>query len=247
MPRPLRGPLFRWYARRYGVNLDELRLPLAEHASLGAFFVRRLRVDARPFPAETRVFPAPCDGVLQACEALRDGTLLQAKGRPYAVDELLGIPGAGNALEGGHAWTIYLSPRDYHRVHAPLDGRLTQARWIGGARYSVAPAVLSRRAKVLSVNERAVLRIECAFGPLYLVMVGALNVGRIRVVGVEPQANAELVLTRDLARGEELARFELGSTVVLLAPPGGPRPLRELRLGSSVRMGQPIGALAPAR
>lgn len=241
LPRAWREPLFRAYAKRYQVDLDEVRLPLGEHPSLGAFFVRRLRDGAREFPSDPALFPSPCDGTLQASDAIERDTVVQAKGRPYSVRELLAGVGADLEFEGGHAWTIYLSPRDYHRVHTPVSGRLSEAAWVGRARYSVAPSVLSAREKVLSINERCAMRIDTARGALVLVMVGALNVGRIRVVGVEPGADGRARPARELARGDELARFELGSTVVLIAPRGFARP-SELAPGARVRMGQLLGS-----
>lgn len=238
IPRPLRAPLYRAYSRAYRVELGEVRLELAEHPSFASFFVRRLREGARPFASGPDEFPAPCDGTVQALDRIERGTILQAKGRPYSVRELLGGVGEEVELEGGQAWTIYLSPRDYHRVHAPLDARLVEARWLPGSRYSVAPKVLLARPKVFSINERVVMRLESADGPLFLVMVGALNVGRIRVVGVEPNAGGPLTGQRAFARGDELARFELGSTVILVLPPQ-PRAWRtQLALGAAVRMGQ---------
>ena len=244
IPRPLRAPLYRAYSRAYRVELDEVRLELAEHPSFAAFFVRRLREGARPFASGRDEFPAPCDGTVQALDAIERETILQAKGRPYPVRELLGGVGADVALEGGQAWTIYLSPRDYHRVHAPLDARLVEARWLPGARYSVAPKVLLARPKVFSINERVVMRLEGDEGPLFLVMVGALNVGRIRVVGVEPRADGRLPSPRELARGDELARFELGSTVILVLPPQRRAWRTQLALGQSVRMGQSFATRA---
>lgn len=245
IPRPLRTGLFRAYSRAYGVELGEVRLALAEHPSFAAFFVRRLRDGARPFDADPDVFPSPCDGTVQAFDAIEHGTILQAKGRPYPVRELLGGVGEDVELEGGQAWTVYLSPRDYHRVHCPLEAKLVDVRWLPGARHSVAPKVLLARPKVFSINERAVLRLESADGPLFLVMVGALNVGRIRVVGVEPTHDGPLAQPRELKRGDELARFELGSTVVLVIPPQR-RPWRaQLELGRAVRMGTPLALRTP--
>ncbi|HVS08439.1 MAG TPA: archaetidylserine decarboxylase [Planctomycetota bacterium] len=241
LPRALRAPVYRAYGRHFGVDLSELRLPLEEHPSFGAFFVRRLREGARPFPPDPSVLPSPADGYLQSLDSIRDGSVLQAKGRPYAVRELLAGAGEDLELEGGHAWTIYLSPRDYHRVHSPEDSALAEVRWVRGARYSVDPRVLARRPRVLSINERAVLRLEGANGTLLLVMVGALNVGRIRVVGVEPWRSGSPNPPRALRRGEELARFEMGSTVVLIAPRGRAVPVEGLEPGSHLRMGQVIG------
>jgi phosphatidylserine decarboxylase len=243
LPRFARAPVYRTFARRSGADLSEVRDPLAAHASLGEFFVRELRAGARPLDPDPRAILSPVDGTVQSVGQVERGSLLQAKGRSYAVDELCGGLGRGLALEGGTAWTIYLSPRDYHRIHAPLGARLAAARWIDGERFSVAPAVLARR-RVLDVNERCVLRLETARGPLLLVLVGALNVGRIRVVGVEPSYAPEPVRPGTaFERGAELARFELGSTIVLLAPAGAARALPGLAPGQPVRLGRAIGHL----
>ncbi len=126
-------------------------------------------------------------------------------------------------------------------MHSPIAARLGAVAWLPGDLFSVAPAVLARRARVLSINERAVLRLDGASGPLFLVMVGALNVGRIRVVGVEPGRDVRAQEPLDFERGGELARFELGSTVVLVAPPGSYTALAGLEIGMPLRLGQPIG------
>lgn len=241
LPRPLRAPVYRAWSSAFGVDLTELRLALADHPSLSAFFVRRLRPGVRPMPDDAQLLPSPCDGRLQACDAILRGTIVQAKGRPYAVAELLGPLAQGLEFEGGRAWTIYLSPRDYHRVHSPVAARLGAVAWLPGDLFSVAPEVLARRAKVLSINERAVLRLDGARGPLFLVLVGALNVGRIRVVGLEPGRDVSPAQPLDFERGGELARFEMGSTVVLIAPPQSYVALDTLELGMALRLGQPIG------
>jgi phosphatidylserine decarboxylase len=243
VPRALRGPLYRSYARWYGVDLSELRIALDEHPSFAAFFVRRLREGARAFASDPELLPAPCDGTLQAAGEIAEDSLLQAKGRPYSVRALLAGAGAGAALDGGFAWTIYLSPRDYHRVHAPFAGALADVRWVPGSRHSVAPRVLERR-DVLARNERAVLTLATADGPHFLVLVGAFNVGRIRVVGVERRRDGAIDPPRAVARGDELARFELGSTVVLIAPRGSFRPIAGPEPGARVRMGEPLGRRA---
>ena len=118
---------------------------------------------------------------------------------------------------------------------------MTEHVHIPGARHSVAPKVLERR-KVLSINERVVLRLETERGPLLLVLVGALNVGRIRTVGVDPLHRGPLAKPLELERGAELARFEMGSTIVLVSPPGGPTTLPDLSEGQPVRLGQAIGS-----
>lgn len=247
LPRRLRAPVYRAFARYAGADLDEVRIPLVEHPSLGAFFVRRLAEGLRPMPEDPAAIASPVDGTVQTLERIRSGTILQAKGRPYSVAELIGDADDARALEGGRAWTIYLGPKDYHRIHAPFAADLTAVRWIPGARYSVAPSVLLRR-PVLAVNERAVLQLDhgAAAGAAvrsYLVCVGALNVGRIRVVGVERGASSAAPWPR-FERGAELARFELGSTIVLLVPPSlDPSVAPELAVGDAVRLGRAIGRL----
>jgi phosphatidylserine decarboxylase len=240
IPTFLRAPIYRTYARGTGADLSEVLLPLDLHPSLGAFFIRRLKPDARPISTDRSLLLSPVDGTVQTACPIERGQILQAKGRSYALGEFLGGVSAGIELEGGFAWTIYLSPRDYHRIHTPEECRLSRVEWFPGARYSVAPKVLERRA-VLSINERAVLRLETAHGPILLVLVGALNVGRIRVVGVNPTQQGSIDPPKPFARGGELARFEMGSTIVLLVPPGKVAPRPELVQGVSVKMGEPIG------
>lgn len=240
VPRPLRGPLYGAYARLYRLDLAEAQLRPAEYPSLGAFFVRRLAPGTRPIDPDPERLVSPVDGCISSLGAVEGGSLLQAKGRAYGVRELLGGVGAELDLEGARQWTLYLSPRDYHRIHAPEAGRLVEVRPMRGELHSVNAASLARR-DVLAVNERVALRLETARGPLLMVLVGALNVGRIRVVGVDPLHAGPLPAPRELARGEELARFELGSTVVLIAPAGTLAPLAGQAAGDAVRLGAPLG------
>ena len=128
-------------------------------------------------------------------------------------------------------------------MHAPYETRLVEVRWLPGDRRSVAPDVLSRHDQVFSTNERAILCLQIDGAAAFLVMVGALNVGRIRVVGVEPGGTPPQDKPLHLERGAELARFELGSTVVLLLPPGRAEPLPELEIGATLRMGQALGKI----
>ena len=241
VPTLLRTPVYATYCLFTGADASEAQLPRKRYPSLSAFFVRRLRDGARPLDADPQALLSPCDGTLQSLDRIDDGTLLQAKGRSYPLAELLAGAGDDVDLDGATAWTIYLGPRDYHRVHSPIDGELSEVRWIAGARYSVHPRVLSKRARVLSVNERAVLRLETPGGPWFLVMVGAMNVGRIRVVGVEQGATPERPLS--FRRGDELARFEMGSTVVLVAPRGLADAAGDLTPEQTLRLGARIGSL----
>lgn len=242
LPAPLRKPIYRTYARFTGASLEEVRAPIESFPSLGAFFVRHLKDGARPIESDPERLPSPADSALQDLSQIQGDTILQAKGMDYSVRELLAGVGAELDLEGGFAWTLYLSPRDYHRVHAPETCRLTEVRWIPGTFYSVRPSILAKKPRVFARNERAVLRLETPRGPLLLVMVGALNVARIRVLGVEPGVDLELdpKSARHFERGAELARFEMGSTVILVAPKGGPVPGASLAQGQAIRLGQSI-------
>lgn len=239
VPRPLRGFVYGGYCRWTGADPAEAELEPDDYPSLGAFFVRRLKAGTRALDPDPRALLSPCDGTLQALGRIERGALLQAKGQDYSLEELLGPSMPASGLENAWTATIYLSPRDYHRVHTPLAARLEEVCWIPGQRRSVAPGVLARVPRVLATNERAVLVLRGGPVPVWLVMVGALNVGRIRVVGVEPgRAPAQAL---PFARGAELARFEMGSTVVLVVP--GARPLPDLAVGASVRLGQRLAAL----
>ena len=250
VPIPLRRLVYGSYCRFTGADPGEARLALKAYPSLGAFFVRQLKPDARPWVDKPECLPSPCDGHFQDIRRIEAGTILQAKGHPYALDELLGNEEDAQALEGGWAWTIYLSPSDYHRVHTPETAELIAVRWLGSARHSVAPKVLARRPRVFVENERAVLTMYSNRARYHLVMVGALNVGRIRVVGVKhlgqpvPTAGTGRSVKSFpvFRRGDELARFEMGSTVVLLFPPQTVRPLPSFCQGEAVRMGRPIGS-----
>jgi phosphatidylserine decarboxylase len=239
LPGFLRAPAWRLFARAVGADLAEVERPLHAYPSLSAFFVRHLRAGSRRVDADPDVLPSPVDGRVQhLMEVGVDGEVLQAKGQPYRVDELLG-PLAPASLVGWRCWTLYLSPRDYHRIHCPFDGELVDVAWIGSERHPVAPRVLARRPRVFVRNARAVLRLSERGRTSYMVFVGALNVSRIKVEGVPSGGTPARPL--HFVRGQEIGRFELGSTVILVTPPTGPRPLAGLGPESPVHMGAAIG------
>lgn len=242
LPRFARAGVYKAFAAYAGADLSECELPLAEYPSLGAFFVRRLKPGARPLAADPRALLSPVDGRVQAVHQSAAGRTVQAKGRDYALADLLGPLCAGADLDGAECLTVYLSPRDYHRIHSPFDARLERALWIDGERWSVAPAVLERK-PVLDVNERCVLEFTLGGRRAWMVLVGALNVGRMKVVGVPDSYAAPAVVGRTVARGEELARFEMGSTIVLVLPAGMARCDTALEQRDPVRLGQALGTL----
>ena len=241
IPGPLRRPVIGAYCAATGADPAEAQLEPRGYTSLGAFFVRRLKPGSREVHPDPLVLPSPCDGRIQAVGPIREGSMLQAKGQTYPVRELLAGVGEDLDLEGAHQWTIYLSPRDYHRVHTPETGALTEVRWVPGDLRSVAPKVASRRPRLFATNERVVMRLETERGPLLILMVGALNVGRIRIVGLEQGGSPPPGAPIRLERGDELGRFELGSTVILVAPPGDASPVAGIEEGRALRLGEPIG------
>ena len=263
IPGPLRSPVYRLYSRITGADPSEARLGLSHYPSLGAFFVRSLREGARPIDGTPEHLVSPADSRLVSLDRVSPEGLLQAKGYGYTVDQLLAGAAEGLDLEGGWAWTLYLGPYDYHRVHTPLAGELVDVRWVPGDRRSVATKVVERVPRLYATNERAVLRLESEHGPYFLVMVGALNVGRIRVVGVPHGASpasspaAEHAGPARFERGDELARFEMGSTVILVLPPGmasqartdgtalDPAAAETELVGQKVRLGTAIGRFGP--
>jgi phosphatidylserine decarboxylase len=260
VPTRLRALAYRAFARAVGANLDEVELDLAGYRSLGDFFARGLRPDARPLDPDPRTIVSPCDGVLAARGVAVDGAMVQAKGRTYRLGELVADPELAARLTGGPYATIYLSPRDYHRVHAPVDAEVVGYDYLPGALWPVNPRVAARRDGLLARNERVVIRLNAgAIGHVAVVMVGASGVGNIRLApALSPVGSAGAVdsaawrAAREprrvalagvrVARGGELGAFRLGSTVVLAFEPGAVELAGEV--GDALRFGVGIGRAA---
>ncbi len=251
LPPPLREPAVRAFGRAVGVDFSEVRDGLASFESLQAFFTRALRDGVRPIDADPHAFVSPCDGAWGAAGVIAGGQALQVKGRPYALAALLGDAAVARRYEGGAFATLYLSPRDYHRFHAPCAARVRRAAAIPGALWPVNRLGVEGIADLFAVNERlcAFLSVGGADEDLCLVAVGATNVGKIRVTFDDLTTNVaaaapEVRTYRDvgLAKGEEWGRFEFGSTIVVVAAPG----LLTLDVpppDTPVRLGQRIGTL----
>lgn len=261
VPAALRGLAYRAFARAVGANLDETELELGAYESLGDFFARRLRPGARPIEPDPAAVISPCDGVVAAIGTASAGELVQAKGRHYQLAELLADDALAARLTGGAYATIYLSPRDYHRVHTPIDAQIVGYRYLPGALWPVNPLVAARRDALLSRNERVVIHLRSpAAGDFALVMVGAAGVGNIRLAHPldpdHPGGRAPDSATLrgsgehyamefddiEIARGDELGAFRLGSTVVMVAEPG--RLTFAGEVGQAVRFGERFGQLA---
>ena len=236
-------PLMRAFAAAYQVDLTEAaRSDLDEYLSFNDFFTRELKPGARPLPEDERALCCPADGTISQSGRIDGGRMLQAKGWRYSLAGLAHELGEG--FDGGQFATIYLAPRDYHRVHVPATGRLMAAKAIPGALFSVNAATENAVEGLFCRNERLACRLRTGFGDLLVVLVGALIVGSIATPWPGPKSpyrRTELLNPGvPLERGAELGRFLLGSTVILCCPPSTCE-LDALKTGQKVRMGTAIG------
>ena len=245
-------PLIGWFARRYAVDLAEAEHSrLESYASLNDFFTRRLKPGARPLARDERTLISPVDGFLTRFGTVDGGEMIQAKGLHYRLEELLGEPldRVGVLASGSYA-TLYLAPNQYHRVHLPLAGTLQRTRYIPGKRFSVNGQTAAVVPRLLCRNERVVCWFETEVGPMAVVLVGALNVSSISTAWLGEIASGRArvwdaagLAQRDFGRGAEIGRFNLGSTVVFVLPPGQAAWRSELAPGQAVRMGQALASL----
>lgn len=212
------------FSHVYGVRLDDavLRNP-RDYRSFNDFFTRELASDARQFDGSGDELISPADGTLSQFGTISQGQLIQAKGTPYACTELLGDEGLAALLDGGWFATVYLAPRDYHRVHLPFAGTLRRTREIPGELFSVNATTEAGIQGLFCRNERLVCEFDTVAGPMAVVLVGALIVASIETVWDGPVSpyheRRERRYDLPFARGAEIGRFLLGSTVILLLPP----------------------------
>lgn len=253
LPRSLRGLFLGAFARHYGVALEEAELPLVEYPSLQAFFTRRLKDGARPQEAPVPGFlNSPVDALVIASGRIEAGTVLQAKGLPYRIAELLKHDPDPARFEGGHYLTLYLSPKDYHRIHVPMQGRVVRLTKVEGELWPVNGPSTANVSRLYERNRRAAWIAEgvglCEGLEVAAVAVGALHVGGI---GLDSRWLEERTLPRDgglevsglsCLPGDDLGWFEFGSTVVLLV--GGKRgpDWVPARTEGAVKVGQRLGS-----
>jgi phosphatidylserine decarboxylase len=246
----LRDRLIRRFARSYGVDMADAVRGFDQFASFNDFFTRELKPGARPLADASRFILSPADGAISQLGTITQGRIFQAKGRDFTAAEILGH-GADNAsrFEGGQFITIYLSPRDYHRVHMPAAGSLRSTAYIPGDLFSVNQQTAEGVDRLFARNERLACLFDGADGQFASVMVGAMIVAGIDTVWTHRfSGHGRRVLLEDFAgadvsldAGAEMGRFYLGSTVVLLFEPGRVEWLEELAPGDNVRMGAAIG------
>lgn len=247
LPRSAHRALLRWYVAKYRVDLDECVGTLDDYPTLVDFFTRPLKPGVRPVDPDPDAIVSPVDARVYTTGLIENGRIPQAEGREFSVGELLGET---SAFEGGAYAVLYLSPRDYHRVHTPCACRVTRFRYSPGRLWPVFPAATRRVPELFSRNERLTSFLDTTVGEVALVMVGAFGVGRMRVVYDDVVTNTggegvarEVDPPAQLAAAAELGRFEMGSTVILLFPPGRAelalQPEQVVRVGA--RIGRKIG------
>jgi len=238
----------------YDVEIDDVELDIpAGFETFNDFFIRKLEDDARPIDANPGSIVSPVDGTVSRSGRMLAGSIMQAKGIDYTLEDLLATDlEQAAALADGSFATIYLAPYNYHRVHAPFDGKLVAARYVPGDLFSVNAATAEYVPGLFRRNERLVLHIETSRGPAAFILVGALNVGSISTPWsgqIRPRKHG-VVETIDLSNGPDtinkgdlLGWFNMGSTVIILMPEHACEWHDDFEPGRTVRMGESIGKM----
>lgn len=245
----------RWFVERYQVDMSQaLEEDPTAYPNFNAFFTRALKPDARPIDSDPASVISPADGAVSQLGRIESGRVFQAKGQTFSVLELLGGDAeAAAAYANGHFITVYLSPRDYHRVHMPYAGTLTKMTYVPGDLFSVNTVTAEEVPRLFARNERVVCHFTTDLGPMVVVLVGAMIVASIETswAGVVAPVQRRVATTHytdvptvHLAKGDELGRFLLGSTAIVLFPEGKVNWDSELIATGPVQMGQAIGKRA---
>ncbi|RLQ22363.1 phosphatidylserine decarboxylase [Seongchinamella sediminis] len=249
-PLWLKNRVIGLFVRHFNVDMSEALEPdYQRYPSFNAFFTRALQDGARPIAEAPVVCPA--DGAISQLGDIVDGRIFQAKGQDYSCVELLaGDPEWAEKFADGSFATIYLSPRDYHRVHMPVAGRLLATSYVPGELFSVNGVTAANVERLFARNERLVCYFDTEFGPMAMILVGAMVVAGIETVWsgqVAPPPKlpvnvdyGQLPEQVSLAQGEEMGRFKLGSTVILLFPQGAVRWQEQYAAGTPTRLGEPL-------
>lgn len=235
------------YARAYQVDMAEAVTPDGGFESFDEFFTRPLREGMRPISADPDAIVSPSDGRVEALGPIERGGLFKIKGKDYSAIDLLGDAEDARRYEGGQFAVVYLSPRDYHRVHAPVSGKLTQVRSYPGDLYPVNSIGERHVPGLFSRNRRVAICIDTeTHGRVTVVMVSAMIVGRVTVTGIDakdvPFGEHKLSPAHALSRGDEIGMFHLGSTTVIFVEPGKAKPwgvqIGPVRMGESLHGAQ---------
>ncbi len=243
-------PAIRQFAKLFNIDLNEATYPDPQHyKTFNEFFTRTLKEGTREISGAAHQYCSPVDGRVSQLGPITEGTLVQAKGHEYTVSDLLGGRNSDvSAFNSGTFATLYLSPRDYHRIHMPINGELSSMHYIPGRLFSVAPHTVRVVPRLFARNERVVAIFNTDAGKVAMVLVGAINVAAIETIWaglVTPPTRTSVVYkdyeagTCSIKKGEEMGRFNMGSTVILLLQHGSFR--SDLHAGDPVQMGQFLG------
>ncbi|WP_298448402.1 archaetidylserine decarboxylase [uncultured Marinobacter sp.] len=251
----LKNRVIKWFVKRYGVDMSEAaeQDPTA-YSSFNAFFTRALKPGLRPVAEGEGTFVSPVDGAISQIGQVAGDRVFQAKGQSFSLLELLGGDAQrAEPFHGGEFSTIYLSPKDYHRIHMPMAGKLREMIYVPGKLFSVNPATAENVPNLFARNERVVCMFDTAAGPMALVLVGAMIVGSVETPWagvVAPNSSGVKAVTYEgesavsFAKGEEMGRFRLGSTVVMIMPKGSVSWNADQVAEKVVRMGEAFGELS---
>lgn len=251
----LKNRVIQWFIDRYGVNMSEAAEPdPTAYPSFNAFFTRALKPGLRPIADGEKTLVSPVDGAISQLGQVSNDRVFQAKGQSFSLTELLGgDPNWADTFKDGEFSTIYLSPKDYHRIHMPMAGTLREMVYIPGKLFSVNPVTAENVPNLFARNERVACIFDTEAGPMALVLVGAMIVGSVETVwsGIVAPGHGEVETTRyegeqaqSFAKGEEMGRFRLGSTVVMVMPKDSVTWNDDQVAGKTVRMGEAFGQLA---
>jgi phosphatidylserine decarboxylase len=250
-PQAMHQAAMRWFARRYRVELEDAEGEVSDYPTFAQFFTRRLKPGRRPIDRSANAVVSPVDGAVSETGYVSGRCCVQAKGITFPIDKLLGDAERASAFEGGAFATLYLSPRDYHRIHAPLEGSIEGYTYLPGEFWPVNPASVRNVDALFAVNERLVTWMSTPMGKVAVVAVGATCVARIHAAYddiVTHTGQREKTHRYDqpipVDRGGELGMFEMGSTVILLFEKGRVKWDDSLTPNAVVRMGTRIGSRA---
>lgn len=241
------------FIKKYQVDMSEAKFSdVASYENFNAFFIRPLKDDARPIAQDPNALCCPADGRISQCGAINQGVLLQAKGHAFQLEQLLaGDQGLVETFKNGRFATIYLSPRDYHRVHMPCDGRLRKMIYVPGDLFSVNPFLNEHIPGLLARNERLICVFDTEFGPMVQILVGATITASMSTVWsgiVNPPRESAIKSWEyageegvSLTKGQEMGAFQLGSTVINLFPAGAVELADSLAVDTPVKVGEILG------
>ncbi len=247
-------PMINWFIKKFNVDMSEAESPSSTaYKTFNEFFTRPLKAGARPIVSGDNILACPADGTVSESGSIHDDQIFQAKNHNYTVKELVGGDEALAALfKDGRFATVYLAPYNYHRMHMPMDGLLRKMVHVPGRLFSVAQWTVRNIPRLFARNERLVCLFSTEAGPVVMVLVGAINVAAIETVwsGLVTPPRGKIISNFDYAdtkktykKGEEMGRFNMGSTVILLTPPNVEW-LSKFQAGQVVKMGEAIGHFA---